>query len=98
MATCSSTLSPSRSSPAWHSALPPRCTERVAAFAMALKAEARLGRARLPLRSILLSVQVAITVVLLASAGVLARGLQRAQTMDAGFDVQNVTVLSIDLP
>ncbi len=68
------------------------------AIAIALKAEARPGRARLPLRSILLSVQVAISVVLLASAGVLARGLQRAQTMDPGFDLQNVTVLSIDLP
>lgn len=67
-------------------------------IAMALKAEARLTRARLPLRSILLSVQVAISVVLLASAGVLARGLQRAQTIDPGFDVRNVTVLTIDLP
>jgi macrolide transport system ATP-binding/permease protein len=67
-------------------------------IASALKAEVRPARARLPLRSILLSVQVAISVVLLASAGVLARGLQRAQTMDPGFDVQNVTVLSIDLP
>src|SRR6201999_340347 len=55
-------------------------------------------RARLPLRSMLLSVQVAISVLLLANAGILVRGLQRAQAMDPGFDVRNVTVLSIDLP
>ncbi len=55
-------------------------------------------RARLPLRSVLLSVQVAISVVLLANAGLLVRGMQRAQALDPGFDVQNVTVLSIDLP
>ena len=53
---------------------------------------------RLPLRSVLLSVQVAISVILLANAGLLVRGLQRAQAVDPGFDVQNVTVLSIDLP
>jgi predicted permease len=52
----------------------------------------------LPLRSILLAVQVAISVVLLAGASMLIRGLQRAQNLDPGFDVRNVTVLSIDLP
>jgi predicted permease len=55
-------------------------------------------RARLPLRNVLLSVQVAISVILLANAGMLVRGMQRAQRLDPGFDVQNVTVLSIDLP
>lgn len=54
--------------------------------------------ARLSLRSVLLSVQVAISVILLANAGLLVRGLQRAQARNPGFDVQNVTVLSIDLP
>jgi predicted permease len=54
--------------------------------------------ARLPLRSVLLSVQVSISVILLANAGLLVRGLQRTQSMDPGFDVQNTTVLSIDLP
>jgi macrolide transport system ATP-binding/permease protein len=67
-------------------------------IASALKTDAPLDRARLPLRSILLGVQVAISVVLLAGAGMLVRGLQRAQTIDPGFDVHNVTVLSIDLP
>ena len=72
-----------------------------AGISAALKAGAGPGgpvRARLPLRSVLLSVQVAISVVLLANAGLLVRGMQRAQALDPGFDVQNVTVLSIDLP
>ena len=55
-------------------------------------------RTRLPLRSVLLSVQVAISVILLANAGLLVRGLQRAQTLDPGFDIRNGTVLSVDLP
>jgi macrolide transport system ATP-binding/permease protein len=67
-------------------------------IAAALKTEPGLLRTRLPLRSILLAVQVGISVVLLASAGVLVRGLQRAQSINPGYDVHNVTVLSIDLP
>jgi len=55
-------------------------------------------RTRLPLRSVLLAVQVGISVILLANAGLLVRGMQRAQEISPGFDVQNVTVLSIDLP
>jgi predicted permease len=69
-----------------------------AGIASALKTDAPLGRTRLPLRSILLGVQVAISVMLLVGAGVLVRGLQRAQGIDPGYDVRNVTVLSIDLP
>ena len=41
-------------------------------------------RARIPLRSVLLSVQVAIGVILLANASLLVRGIQRAQTLDLG--------------
>ncbi len=67
-------------------------------IATALKSDATLGRARLPLRSVLLAVQVAISVVLLAGAGILVRGLSRAQNIDPGFDVRNVTVLSVELP
>jgi predicted permease len=67
-------------------------------IAAALKSESGLQRTRLPLRSILLAVQVGISVVLLTSAGVLVRGLQRAQSINPGYDVHNVTVLSIDLP
>jgi predicted permease len=64
----------------------------------ALKTDTPLVRSRLPLRSILLGFQVAISVVLLAGAGMLVRGLQRAQNIDPGYDVRNVTVISIDLP
>lgn len=67
-------------------------------IALALKSDAGLGRVRLPLRSILLAVQVAVSVILLINAGLLVRGLQRAQTIDPGFDVAHATVLSIDLP
>jgi len=67
-------------------------------IAAALKADAPLGRTRLPLRSILLGVQVAISVVLLVGAGILVRGLARAQNIDPGFDFRNVTVLSVELP
>jgi predicted permease len=55
-------------------------------------------RARIPLRSLLLSVQVAIGVVLLANAALLVRGIQRAQTLNPGYDIDRVSVLSIDLP
>ena len=54
--------------------------------------------ARLPLRSVLLSVQVAISVILLVNAGLLVQAMRRAATMNPGFDVENVTVLSINLP
>ncbi|MGJ5819335.1 ADOP family duplicated permease [Paludibaculum fermentans] len=74
---------------------------RVGGISAALKAGAGsegAQHARLPMRSMLLSVQVAISVILLANAGLLVRGMQRAQALDPGFDVQNSTVLSIDLP
>ena len=53
---------------------------------------------RLLLRNVLLSVQVAISVTLLVNAGLLVRAMQRAQTLNPGFDIRNTTVLSIDLP
>ena len=53
---------------------------------------------RIPLRSVLLSVQVAISVTLLINASLLVRGMQQAKDLNPGFDVQNVTVVSIDLP
>lgn len=55
-------------------------------------------RTRIPLRSLLLSTQVAIGVTLLANAALLVRGIERAQTLNPGFDVDRVTSLSIDLP
>jgi predicted permease len=71
-------------------------------IAAALKAgtgaEGSLVNRRLPLRSVLLAVQVAISVILLINAGLLVRGMQRAQGLDPGFDVRNTTVIAIDLP
>jgi macrolide transport system ATP-binding/permease protein len=64
----------------------------------ALKNEMRLTGVRLSLRGFLLAAQVAISVVLLSGAGLLVRGLQRAQAQDPGFQIQNVTVMSLDLP
>jgi len=64
----------------------------------ALKPGAPLGAPRLPLRSVLLAAQVAISVILLSGAGLLVRGLQRAQHQDPGFRIQPVTVASLELP
>src|SRR6266478_3991418 len=63
-----------------------------------MAAEVRSRVAAAIASGVLLSVQVAISVILLANAGLLVRGMQRAQALDPGFAVQNVTVLSIDLP
>ena len=67
-------------------------------IAGALKNEMRLTGVRLSLRGFLLATQVAISVVLLSGAGLLVRGLQRAQAQDPGFEIRNVTVLPLDLP
>jgi predicted permease len=54
---------------------------------------------RLRLRSVLLGVQVAVSVTLLASAGLLARGVQRgAASFDPGFRIDGITALSFALP
>ena len=55
-------------------------------------------RSRLPLRTVLLAVQVAVTVVLLTSAGLLLRGVAQARTLDVGFTMDDVGVVTIDLP
>jgi predicted permease len=49
------------------------------------------------LRRVLVGVQVAVCMVLLISAGLLMRGLYRAQTIDPGFDTKDVAVASFDL-
>jgi putative ABC transport system permease protein len=59
------------------------------------KGAPRLARARL--RSLLVIGQVAVSLVLLIGAGLLVRGLQRAQSTDLGFDQQNLLVMSLDL-
>jgi predicted permease len=47
---------------------------------------------------LLLAVQVAVSVVLLVSAGLLVRGAQRAGGFEPGFAVNDVTAVSFDLP
>lgn len=52
----------------------------------------------LRLRSALLSVQVAASVVLLVSAALMMRGVQQASQRNPGFSVAGVSVISFDLP
>jgi predicted permease len=66
--------------------------------ATALKNGTTALRSRLPLRTVLLAVQVAVTVVLLTSAGLLLRGVAQARTLDVGFTIDDVGVATITLP
>lgn len=50
------------------------------------------------LRSALLAAQLALSVILLASAGLLVRGVQQAQTQDPGYQVDGVFVVSLAFP
>jgi predicted permease len=50
------------------------------------------------LRSVLLATQLALSVVLLASASLLARGVQHAARQDAGFQIDHVFVVSLIFP
>ena len=50
------------------------------------------------LQNTLVTLQVAVCLILLLSAGLLARGLYRAQTLDPGINMANVTVVGYDLP
>jgi hypothetical protein len=49
------------------------------------------------LRQSLVGVQVAVCMILLIAAGLMARALYRAQTIDPGFEMTNVTAISFDL-
>jgi putative ABC transport system permease protein len=49
------------------------------------------------IRSFLVAVQIAICLVLLIAAGLLARGLQAAQTIDPGFAMKNIVASTFDL-
>lgn len=53
---------------------------------------------RLTLRNILLSIQVAISVILLLAAGLMVRGIEHARALDPGFAIKEVTVVALDLP
>ena len=52
---------------------------------------------RARLRDLLIVAQVTVCLVLLVTAGLLVRGLQRAQTLDPGFKTEQVLVASLDL-
>ena len=66
--------------------------------ASALKDGTPALRSRFPLRTILLATQVAVTVVLLTSAGLLLRGVAQARELDLGFNVEGIGVATIELP
>jgi putative ABC transport system permease protein len=56
------------------------------------------GSARFALRSVLLAAQVGVSVVLLVGAALLVRGVSHARGLDHGFDIDAVTVVSLDAP
>lgn len=64
----------------------------------AMKNHNMLAGGRFPLRSFLLGVQVTISVVLLAAAGLLTRGLVHARQVDPGFQTSGVALVPVDLP
>jgi predicted permease len=66
-------------------------------IAAAIRA-ARPAAPHLPLRSVLLAVQVAISVLLLGGAGMMVRGLERAARIDPGFDYARASAVRIGLP
>ena len=64
-----------------------------------LKRRESMPARNLPMRSVLLCVQVAVSMVLLVGAALLIRGVQRqAGVFDPGFTVQNVTTVGFALP
>ena len=63
----------------------------------ALKEGADGSGSRSRLRSALVGTQVAVSTVLLITAGLLLRGLSHAQTVDPGFALDNATTMSFDL-
>jgi predicted permease len=64
----------------------------------AIKSDTALLRSRFALRSVLLACQVAISVVLLAAAGLLIRGVQYAAHRDPGYRFDRVSLAQLDLP
>jgi predicted permease len=79
------------------SALAPALHATRGGITAALKGGA-LSRSRVPLRSLLLGAQLALTVVLLTSAGLLLRGVAAARELDLGFQVEGISEVTIELP
>jgi predicted permease len=69
------------------------CTRRMGAF----NERAESSTLRFNLRGTLLAVQVAASVVLLVGAGLLVRGVQHAYSLDPGFAVHEVSVVSFSV-
>jgi putative ABC transport system permease protein len=63
-----------------------------------LTSERALTPTRLPLRNLLLGMQVTVSVIFLAFAGLFVRGVQKAYLIDLGFALDDVMVAEIDLP
>ena len=63
-----------------------------------LKEKAGLPTARLPLRSMLLAFQIAVSIVLLVCGSLIVRGVQQVTAQDPGFDMAGVSVVSFELP
>jgi predicted permease len=60
----------------------------------ALRDRESLRRSRFPLRSVLLGVQVAVSVIVLVGAGLLLRRVQLQASFDPGFPIDNVSVVT----
>jgi putative ABC transport system permease protein len=83
---------------AFLSGLAPALQASRADLVTALKAEDRgTSPGRMRLRNAFIVGQIALSLVLIVAAGLFLRALQRAATIDPGFDQANVDVLSVDL-
>jgi putative ABC transport system permease protein len=78
--------------------LVPACHASREAVSGALKSRSDLVGGRFSIRGLLLTAQVAITVVLLLNAGLLVRGVQRLSSEDPGIVMDGVSVVSFKLP
>jgi len=70
-------------------------------LAEALRENARTtasGVSRSPLRSLLVTAELALAVILLAGAGLLIKGFLRLRSVDPGFNPANVTTMYLQLP
>jgi macrolide transport system ATP-binding/permease protein len=66
--------------------------------AVALKDDTARPGVRFSLRGLLLSAQVALSVVLVVAAALLLRGVRHARGIDHGFDLDAVSVVTLDVP
>jgi macrolide transport system ATP-binding/permease protein len=67
-------------------------------FSGALKGRPSQAGSRFSLRSLLLSLQVAGSLILLVGAGLMVRGIQRARAVDPGFAVNGIASVSFEFP